>query len=155
MSDSSIASVPMHIIKKRRSIMTKFYNHKILLLCLFILLAGMSAGSFFGSAMENQDKLYLSEFLTNHMNGPLFLTFLINVCGLLLIIFAGITVYGFPFALLLLLSRGFATGFCISLLIYTGAFLSICLHILLCLCFMFAAVFSTCYALQHLHITVR
>lgn len=151
----------------------KFIEPRILLICFFIMLAGLSAGAFFAAAIENSDKLYLAEVLINHLTNenisgtvnaqtsavPAVTSILANSFSLLLIGFAGLSVYGFPFALVILLFRSFASGFCGSLLagsistIGTLKFITAFLvpNTMLCLCFLTAAAVSTCYAVPRLH----
>ena len=130
-------------------------NIRVLLLCLFILVTGISSGIFFAGLLPPADKSALISTLANADTSPFSLRLLTNLCLLLLIGFAGFTVYGFPLALFLLFFRGFSTGFCDCLLLYNintdGVFSFLFSFLLpqLCLCAAYWAVsaFSTSYAL--------
>ena len=93
-------------------------NSKSLFLCLFILFAGLSTGVFFTFLISSEDKLELATFLQQTLTSgdlkaiPLLLC---NFIWLALIFISGITVYGFPFSLLLLFFRTTALGVCLPL----------------------------------------
>ena len=132
-------------------------NTRILILCLFILITGLSAGIFFGGIVPDQEKVHLITLLQNS-TAHLLPTILINLTALLLIALAGFTVYGFPLALILLWFRSFSVGFCDCLLLYsissgsiTGFIFSFMLpQLLICTVYLLAAAASTGYALQQL-----
>ena len=134
---------------------------RILLLCLFILVTGLSAGMFFGGILPSSEKVQISMHLQNP-EANFLPTLLTNALSLLLIGLAGFTVYGFPLALILLWSRGFSVGFCDCLLLAgtdsgdAAGFIFTFLmpQLILCTVYLLAAAISTGYALQHLR-TVR
>lgn len=90
-------------------------NTRLLFLCIFVFISGTSAGSFFGSALDITDKQILSKMLISHTDpsaAAMIPMLLVNTAFLLLIYFSGITFYASPFALFLLFSKSFSTGFC-------------------------------------------
>ena len=134
---------------------------RILLLCLFLLVTGLSAGMFFGGILPSSEKVQIS-LLLQHYETQFLPSLLANALSLLLIGLAGFTVYGFPLALILLWSRGFSVGFCDCLLLSdTGSgnaagfiFTFLLPQLLLCTVYLLATAVSTGYALQHLR-TIR
>ncbi len=134
-------------------------NIRILLICLFVLVTGITAGIFFGGLLPDNDILHLIPLLENQAStsGPVNLpAALINLAYLLLICFAGFTLYGFPLSLFLLLIRGFATGFCDCLLLYsinTGELLNFIIsfllpQLLLCTVYLIATAYAVSHALS-------
>ena len=132
-------------------------NTRSLVLCLIILVAGLSAGIFFAGIVPDQEKVYLVTLLQNS-SARILPVLLTNTAALLLIGLAGFTVYGFPVALIFLWFRGFSVGFCDCLLLYNissgsiaGFIFSFLLpQILLCSVYLLAVTVSTGYALQQL-----
>ena len=132
-------------------------NTNCLLLCLLILIMGISAGIFFSIIIPSSEKMYLISFLNNSaVNFPHVL--FTNIAVLLLILFAGFTIYGFPLALLMLFSRSFAVGFCDCLLLYnmdSGSipefvFTFLLPQLILCFIYFAASGLSISYALSRL-----
>lgn len=128
-------------------------NIRVLALCLFILIMGLSAGIFFGGIIPDADKIHLAGFMQKTDAQP-FPTLLINLIALMLMGLAGFTVYGSPLALLILFSRSFAVGFCDCLLLYSndsdniaGFIFSFLLpQLMLCAVYLAAATISVSYA---------
>ena len=129
----------------------------VLMLCLFILVTGLSAGIFFGGIMPAPEKAQMAAILQD-IDAKLLPSLIINALSLLMIGLAGFTVYGFPLALILLLYRSFSVGFCDCLLLYSAGsdnpagfvFTFLLPQLLLCTVYMLATAVSTGYALQHL-----
>ena len=130
---------------------------RALLICLFILLMGISSGVFFGGIIPISEKLHLSSMLQISTLKPIPIL-LTNMAAILLISLAGFTVYGFPLALIALWFRSFSVGLCDCLLLYnhdsgsTGSFIASFLlpQMFLCTIYLFVTAASTGYALQQL-----
>ena len=131
---------------------------RTLLICLFILLAGLSSGVFFGGIIPVSEKLHLASMIqiSTLKLLPLLLT---NTAVILFIILAGFTVYGFPLALIALWFRSFSVGLCDCLLLYnqdsgsTWSFIVSFLlpQLFLCGIYLLITAASTGYALRQLH----
>lgn len=131
---------------------------KTLLICLFVLIMGISAGIFFGSIIPGSEMTYMVSLLQNS-TVQIIPNILINLAVLTLIGIAGFTIYGFPLALIILLFRSFAVGFCDYLLLYSidsGGILNFVFsfllpQLLLCTLYLITTTISTGYALSHLN----
>lgn len=93
-------------------------NKKILFLCLFIMITGLSSGIFFTSMIPASDRGALSGFLqeaiaSHDLSIPSVIIY--NLLLLALIFFCGLSVYGFPLAALLFFCRSMLPGICIPL----------------------------------------
>ena len=130
-------------------ILKKLLNTRILIICLFVLTSGISAGLFLSGLMPAAEKLHLVSFIQECYSHYLS-ALILNITYLCLISIAGITIYGFPLALLLLFTRSFSAGFAGPFLIHTNQVPTLLSQILLCLIFTFITTFSVTYALQHL-----
>lgn len=128
-----------------------------LILCLIILITGLSAGIFFAGIVPNQERVHLITLLqnaTSHMLPAI----LVNLTALLMIGLAGFSVYGFPLALILLWFRSFSVGLCDCLLLYSigsddiaGFIFSFLLpQLMLCTVYLLAAAACTGYSLFYM-----
>lgn len=132
-------------------------NTRSLLICLSVLITGISAGVFFGGIAPAADILNLTP-LMQESKSQFFPSLLINLSFLLLILLAGFTVYGFPLVFIILFSRSFAVGFCDCLLLYSldpGSILSFIFsfllpQMLLCGVYLICSVVSAGYALSQI-----
>lgn len=132
-------------------------DSRALLISLCCLVAGISAGIFFGEIIPSSEQMQLASIVENTTQ-QFSSTLIINLLTILLLFLAGFTVYGFPLALIILFSRGFATGFCDSLLLYKMSSSSIASfffafllpQLLICTIFFFVTAISINYAFRHL-----
>ena len=141
----------------------KTITTQILLLCIFILVSGISAGLFFAGILPSSESSQLISFLSDAADSTVVSQLFTNMILLSLIALAGFSVYGFPMALIFLWSRGFSIGFCDYLQLYSiednsiaGFIFSFLLpQLLICTIYLLAAASSTGYALRHLHKSTR
>ena len=141
----------------------KSINSQILIICLFIFITGISAGIFFGAILPGTDKTHLLSVISSHAKSPTIAALLTNLILLSLICLAGFSVYGFPLSLILMMSRGFAFGFCDYLLLYSrhpgdlpGFLFSFLLpQLILSLIYMTASAAATGYAVSKLQDSIR
>ena len=130
-------------------ILKTLLNRRILLICLFVLTSGISAGLFLSGLMPTAEKLHLAS-LIQACSAHYLYALISNIIYISLIAVAGITLYGFPLALLLLFARAFAAGFTGLFLIHTNNITMLLSQIMLCLIFTLITTASVTYALQHL-----
>ncbi|NLP29644.1 MAG: hypothetical protein GX363_00785 [Clostridiales bacterium] len=116
---------------KRKSFANIFNNnikdYSILLICIFFFILGLSIGIFGEILLSPEEKESLQSFIDLNLFSPqiadlphVFLASIIRNLGLLLIIaISGLTIIGFPAALLVLIYKGAALGFTASLFIDT------------------------------------
>lgn len=136
---------------------------RILLICLFILVSGISAGLFFASILPSSEASHLISYLSEATDSTVISQLFTNLTLLFLIVLAGFSVYGFPLAIILLWSRGFSVGFCDYLQLYNiednsiaGFIFSFLLpQLMICTIYLLAAAISTGYAMRHLHTSSR
>ena len=133
-------------------------DKRILLLCFFIMLAGLFSGMFFTSMIPETEKLHLAGLLQEAMasrNLNIMPAMIYNLLLLAMIFFCGMSVYGFPLAALLFFCRSMFLGVCIPLAAGAPfvAFLPFILfNLLLLMIYLTATTLCVSYGLSRLHI---
>lgn len=141
-----------------KTIISDTINKKVLLICVFIMLAGLSSGMFFISMVPETDRLHLTELLQETITSRslnILPAIIYNLLLLGLIFFCGLSVYGFPLAALLFFCRAMFLGVCIPLA--AGAPLTaflpfICSNLLLMIIYLAATTACISYGSSHIHI---
>lgn len=103
-------------------------DYRVPAVCLFIALAGVSSGVFFKELLPDGDELFLAEILERTLLSechPLLPAVLVNTVIMAVIFLAGISVYGFPAASVVLFLRSFSTGLCTSIVLSCAGRLSL------------------------------
>ena len=130
-------------------ILKTLLNRRILLICLFVLTSGISAGLSLSGLMPTAEKLHLASLIQTCSAHYLY-ALISNIIYISLIAVAGITLYGFPLAILLLFARAFSAGFTGLFLIHTNNITMLLSQIMLCLIFTLITTASVTYAMHHL-----
>lgn len=111
-----------------QAVSVAFGSKKVLLICAFFFLTGISTGIFLELTMAFDEKTSLAGYLKQYlyMEGsnvdypnPFFSSLTSNLLLLLIIFLAGLSALGFPAALAAITYQGMALGFCTGLIIET------------------------------------